>query len=290
MRVSISFFSTALLLLSLVSPATAQTGTGAAQKDASTAQRDTTISPAEALPPASSPPLQGGVQMQHMEKAEPVASFLRGGVRLDEKASAKLEEMEPNNYWFKFPAWMAGTWQYEERHIDFQNNLSTRPAIPFKALSQFEFTARWGYQQDKTGAFWQFENTPNANHVVRDRTILYYIMQMNEPVDSSDSSLTCRQFFTGTIVNKETRTILGTGQSEQLTTFTRVGKDQIRRACSDKTFDQSGMPLTLSSWWTIGTRVAPYQRIDTLEGRDLKALFYKYLKAHGLQYLVPDKH
>jgi hypothetical protein len=218
---------------------------------------------------------------------KPVESFLRGGVKFSDATREKLEAIEPDNSWFKIPTWLAGKWEYFEAKQTSYTDLKTGQTNRSPQKSQNEATISWGWQKDKQGEIWEFEDSPHADLSRTAASTGYYLRHQNKSTSLSPSKLTCIMRYTYFAVDNETRTVTRTFQSKDTATFTRKGDNEIRRDVSATIYDENGTPIAKSASFSLAKRVAQFRPIDKRAGKDVRPLFHQYLVDHKMANLAP---
>jgi hypothetical protein len=219
----------------------------------------------------------------------PVAAYLRGGVSFSAAARAHFQNLQPANVWFKIPAWLAGKWEFFKAETTSYTDLKTGKTNSHPEDSNTEATSVWGWQRDKNGEIWEYENSPHATESQTDQMMTYYVRHENEPISSSQTKLVCKMIYTYSSINASTRLISKTYQSEDMVSYVQEEQDRLRRDVSSKIFDQDGNPIALSTSYSIAKRILPFVPINSANGHnDMSTLFRDYLKNHGLPDLIPD--
>jgi hypothetical protein len=218
----------------------------------------------------------------------PVAPYLRGGLSFSAAAKAHFQNMQPANVWFKIPAWLAGKWEFFEARTTSYTDLKTGKTNSHPEDSNTEATSVWGWQRDKNGDIWEYENSPHATESRTDQMLTYYVRHENEPISSSQTKLICKMTYTYSSINASTRMISKTYQSEDMVSYVQEEQDRLRRDVSSKIFDQDGNPIALSTSYSIAERILPFVPIKSANGNNISMLFRDYLKNHGLSDLIPD--
>ncbi len=223
----------------------------------------------------------------HSKTVKPVPTFLRGGLKITDAELESMLSVEPANDWFKIPSWLAGKWKYYEGEVLSFQDLRTGSKFSEFFVSHEDTTRDWGYQRDGAGAYWQFQDSPSSVQTRKDEKIILYTRNKNEPLSLTEDELVCRMFYTYSTLEPVTLKVLKTYQSENIVVFRKAGDDEIRRDMSSKIFDEDGVPLSLSTSYSLARRMTPFNPINSVRGLNTKALFRKFLTAHGMKDLLP---
>lgn len=226
--------------------------------------------------------------IKHSENLKPVAACLRGGVSISDEDKDKLQKRLPANFWFKIPTWLAGRWQYYQGEtLDYLDVKTGKVRRDF-ALSHNEATADWGYQKDRDGAIWQYEDVPHYNETRQGDYLTLYIREQVLPLSVTPSAFTCSMTYTYATIVPSTHKVVRTYQSESIVTYSLKEKGEIRRDVSAKIFDENGAPLAISRSYSLAKRIQQYIRVDKKDDKDLRAMFSAFLNEHGWSSLIPD--
>jgi hypothetical protein len=230
----------------------------------------------------------GKSETTHAATFQPVAAFLRGGVSFDNAAKAQIQNVKPANVWFKIPAWLAGKWEFYEAENTSYTDLKTGKTNPHPESAQTEATDVWGWQRDKNGDVWQYDDSPHATESRTNQEVTYYVRHEDVPISSSQTKMTCKMIYTYSAINANTQLISKTYQSEDFVSYRQQEPSELRRDVSSKIFDQDGNPIAQSTSYSIAKRILPFVPINSRNGNDMRILFRDYLKIHGNPDLIPD--
>jgi hypothetical protein len=82
--------------------------------------------------------------------------------------------------------------------------------------------------------------------------------------------------------------IMKTFQQESFTRYTYISQDELTLESSSKIFDALGTATDLARNQAKVTRVAPFEPINTGNGKDYRELFRQFLISKGLERLIPE--
>jgi hypothetical protein len=232
------------------------------------------------------PLLQGGVN--HAEELPALEDSLRPGRVFSDDLLINAGTAT-NNLWFYIPAWFAGTRHAEDCLVvyryDYKTGKATTPML--KQLNRQDSTA--GYLKDRNGGIWDYNVTPNIQHVESDLVNAILYVKRITPVMGNDDQLVIKYEELSITVNKHTNKILQVLQQEQINTITSPVPGTLHVDVSVKCFDFDGNPLRIEQSVMTLKMTKPFVRKDTYKGTDLKPLFRDYLMSHNLSNLVPTE-
>ena len=119
--------------------------------------------------------------------------------------------------------------------------------------------------------------------------IEYHQVISKECVEITPSRVSLRTRFTVVRVSKSNRKVISTLQQESLTTYTRLGTDELELESATKVFDDCGIATQLVRNQAAVIRAEPYTAVDSESGHNLRELFREFLISHRLVDLLPDK-
>lgn len=228
--------------------------------------------------------LQGGVA--HAETLPGLSAGLKVG-RVYSDDLFDLESSPSNNDWFYVPKWYAGVRHSEYALIisryDYDTEETTSPML--KQLNRQD--ARAGYQVDANGGIWDYKKVPMIQHVEADTCDAVLYLRALTPISGSDDRLVIKYNEISVSIDKRTKKILQIVQQEQINTVTSPTPGTLRVDISVKSFDADGQPQRQEQSVMITKIVKPFEKIDQLNGQDLRPLFRDYLISHHLEKLVP---
>jgi hypothetical protein len=236
-------------------------------------------------PADSKPILQGNVE--HSESLPSLDERLRPGEVFSDDLLLKAGT-EANNDWYWIPSWYAGKRHAEQALIvsryDFSTGLTTSPMLHQQQRQDHVS----GYQADRNGGIWDFKNIPFIQHVDAGPVLaVLYVKAMN-PLMINQSQIVCKYQELSITYDRKTHKIINIVQQEQISTISPVQPNGLRADISVKSFGWDGRPIRAEQSILEAKIVEPFQRIDTLEGKDLRAMFRDYLVANKLGNLVPE--
>jgi hypothetical protein len=249
------------------------------QASSQTADNASTSAPSSTAPPLV---LQGKVK--HKEYLDPVPPGLMAGAKFDEQALPKLTA---GNNWIPISPWLAGTWQFKNENvidmINYTKEDYTKPPYTIRNEAQ----KLLGQQKDKTGQIWHYLKAPYSYISKLNHGVLgYERITSLEAISYSDAMVVLKLEGTDTQVNKS-QVVTSTDQSEDINTYTPLGKDSIVLHGSGKHFDMNGKPLMDMTSNMIAKLITPFAPIDQQDGDNLKQLFADFLTSHGKADLIP---
>jgi hypothetical protein len=209
-----------------------------------------------------------------------------GGVKFTDSTAAELAKLKPRNFWFKIPKWLAGRWEYYDAKRTSFTDLKTGKTDDTPVESHNEATTVWGWQQDKSGNIWEFEDSPHTSMSYSPHATTYYVRQKHSPLKIANNKFTCKMSFTYFAVDKESNTLTNTFQSVDTVTYNKLSDTRIRRDVIAQVFDEHGSPISKSAASSFARRLAPFHAIAESEGKDMHSLFEDFLKEHEHS----DKH
>jgi hypothetical protein len=218
--------------------------------------------------------LKGSVE--HTERLSPVEPAFRIGATLN---VSKLPKFVAGNKWYVIPHWLAGKWHQDKQTTYYSYDYETEEAD----RSRHETTARGddelGWQQDRRGGIWQYENAPYIAVVEGDGYFAVQIIKMSEPVSVSEKQVVLRFRGIDLHVDSDTKRIVASSQNEKLQVYTQsdYGPGYSRCVASIKSFDEDGKPSRLSQAATISVQRQLFTPTNDYKGKDMKQLFRQYL-------------
>jgi len=233
--------------------------------------------------PAKPMMLEGS--LEHSESLPAEDSRFAAGTTFD---SSSLPEFQSGNNWFWLPRWFAGNYKTETLTRIYRYDFRTGKTDLTRNTSIFRRTEKWGWQQDRLGGIWQYDNTPYKKEVDRGNSKEIQLCKERVPVRITNDSATLRFRITAIIINRKTDKIEWTIQSEFLQTYTPVGQDRIKVEVSAKSFDVNGKPLTLDKSVQYLDRITGFEPEVSLDGRDLSVLFRQFLLSSNRANLIPN--
>lgn len=202
--------------------------------------------------------------------------------------ASSLPEFKSGNNWFWLPTWFAGNYKTDTLTRVYRYDYRTGKTDVARNTAVFRRTEKWGWQQDRLGGVWQFDNTPYQKEVDRGPSKEIQLCKERVPVRITNDSATLRFRITAIIINRETEKIEWTIQSEFLQTYTLVNPNRIRVDVSAKSFDVNGKPMTLDKSVQYLDRITGFEPENNLDGKDLRVLFREFLLARNRADLIPD--
>ena len=217
---------------------------------------------------------------------DPVDPQLQAGSVFNQQA---IQQPQPNNEWYWIPSWYAGTKRVDSERIlqdyNFRTGQMSQPNRVVTNRQQLSI----GFQADKNGQVWEFKRAPYTTTVEGDGFFTTLMVKNRDPLKVTQDVVVLRLVQTSINVDQRSQRILKTMQEEQINTYTPGPNGVMNMQTSIKTFDSNGNPeLQETSVRTVYT-TAPFQPVDTYQGRDMKMLFKSFLLTHGLSgYMPPD--
>jgi hypothetical protein len=230
--------------------------------------------------PCHSETLYGGVA--HSDTVAPVPEGLMPGNALFD------QKLTPNNNWIQIPNWMAGTWQFKTETVTQITALQHQkfPRPPFEIHN--EFTKKFGYQKDKTGAIWDYLKVPfSYTTTVDDGLKAYSVLSELEVLSTASDSTVRRIFGIDSVYSPKDQVISLTQQKECFNRLSPMGDNLVRIDSSTRIFDMHGRAQVTKESNVIGTLLKPYEQVDQDGSQNLKEMFAEYLQSHGKADLVP---
>jgi hypothetical protein len=238
--------------------------------------------------------------VQNSQSLAPLAPELRAGVQSN---TVKLTEQKQYNYWYRVPAWWAGTWRTETNTTFYTHKYksdSWANYLPIVGLGPQQNSGNWqlnmvmdrgdtmcGFQRDKSGQIWQFGYSNFSSCMLEESYCALDFITEHDPLEITDSKVVERFVSTQFLVSKKTRLIGAVSQFESILTYTPAGKNLVKCVYSVKQFDRDGQPEALTEGVAMRLRVMPFKPWNHYDGRDMVALFSENLKARGLADLIP---
>lgn len=228
-------------------------------------------------------PLTGS--LEHSEVLPPVKKELQTGAVFN---AAVLPKVPLNEDWFWIPAWRAGTWRSQSDTLTYYKNFKTGEEHKGKFPRPFVSVVYKGFQKDRTGQIWEYRAAPYVQMAGGSGFTEVQIIKENKPVYVSDRKITMYLRGTSVRVDPRSKRIMATEQWESLQTFQPAGNNRVTCAGSTKFFDPQGRPSYIQKNTATFTRVAPFKPINSVQGKDLRTSFCKFLVQHKLDRLVPQ--
>lgn len=226
-------------------------------------------------------------KVEHSAKLSPVPNFLRTGIKLDLENFPKLIA---HTSWYRIPNWFAGQFKTEKSTCYYAKNLATNQDIALNEIRTAKSTETIGFQIDADGGIWEYQYDKYIQQVVGDDYITVQYVQEHEPLEVNNQKVVMRYKAIDVKVDKFSKDILETIQTESIQTYTAESKDIIKCQSSIKAFDQDGNPDFINKTVSAKLRIKPFQCIDSYADKDLKADFITYLEARKLYDLIPGGH
>jgi hypothetical protein len=229
--------------------------------------------------------LQGNVE--HSEVLPSLDERLKPGADYDENVLLQLGTAA-NDDWYWIPSWYAGKRHTEEALIvyrhDYNTGISTNPMQ--RQLERQDSIS--GYQRDRNGGIWDFNNTPYIQHV--DSGLMYAVLYIKKmtPIEVSDHRIVLKYEEISVSYSKRNNKILESVQQEQINTITPLQPGAIRADISVKSFGWDGQPQRSEQSVIFANIVEPFHAMDALNDKDLRLLFRDYLVSHRKEELIPD--
>jgi hypothetical protein len=224
------------------------------------------------------------LEIPKLDKLPPVPKFLQAGATFNDKEAALL----PDNVWYRIPDFAAGNWECSEKTITSSVNLLTGKGNFDVKTEEFISELHFGFQQDKKGAFWQFQVDPFMGHSIGPNDVVHYsYVQLIEPISCSENRFVRRCVLTKVEVN-DSQLVLSSQQSELIQSLTPLGQDKIREDTLARTFDAMGRPKWQSTSTVVYSMTRPYTAINRKDGKDMREMFRQYLESHNSTNLVPN--
>ncbi len=228
--------------------------------------------------------LQGGVS--HAEEMPGLPEGLRIGKAYSDDLLQGAAS-QSNSDWYYIPAWYAGVRHSEDAMIvyryDFATGEESNPML--RQLNRQD--SRAGYQVDKNGGIWDYKHIPMIQHVESDDCNAILYLRSLTPISGSDDRLVIKYNEVSISVSKRTNKILRVVQQEQINTVSSPIPGTLRVDVSVKSFTADGKPERQEQSVMITKITKPFEKIDELNGQDLRPLFRDYLISHNLEKLMP---
>jgi hypothetical protein len=227
--------------------------------------------------------LQGGIE--HSERLQPVAPELQAGAIYNEQA---LPPIEPNNDWYWIPYWYSGLKHVDTETVLQDYDFNTGNVIrPDRVILNRQDLAI-GFQADRNGQVWEFKRAPYRTTVEGDKVLSVMMVRNRDPLAVSQERVVVRLIQTCLTVDKYSRQIMKSEQTEQLNTYVPSAPGVMNLQSSIKSFGPDGAPLVEEQSSRVVVDRAPFQPIDNYEGRDMRSLFSQFMMSHGYGNLLPD--
>jgi hypothetical protein len=212
-----------------------------------------------------------------------VPKFLQAGATFNEKDAV----VSTNNVWYRIPNFLAGGWQCSEKTVTSSVNLSTGKSNYEPRTEEFISQLHLGFQQDNTGAYWQFENAPFLGHSIGPNDVVHYsYVQLLQPISCSEKKLVRRSVLTKAQVNGD-QVVQTSQQSELIQSITPIEPGTVRQDTFARMLNSQGRAVWQNTSTVVFSRTKPYKPIDFSQGRNMKEMFRQYLESHGMANLVP---
>lgn len=234
---------------------------------------------------AAAPPLVlHGSAVVHAEALAPVEPQLQAGVVFNEQSLPKLQA---NNDWYWIPRWFAGQKHLETQTIVQDYSFQTGQSINPNRTVMNRQDLSIGFQPDKNGEVWEFKRAPYTTTTEGPQTFTTMLVRNRDPLQVGQNGVVLRLVETSIIVDKKSRRILKTMQEEQINTYVPGPQGTINLQTSIKSFGADGAPQIQETSIRVVTQTAPFQPIDTYEGKDMRAMFRDFMLAKGYGSLLP---
>lgn len=285
----VSLKTNTLLLVFLVAVLLAAVQRGAAADRAGSKGKTAAANPAVKLVPLvpkvdfGPRPLKGS--LEHSEVLPPVKKELQTGAVFN---AAVLPKVPLDEDWFWIPAWRAGTWRSQSDILTYYKNFRTGEEHKGKFPRTFVSVVYKGFQKDRTGQIWEYRAAPYVQMAGGGGFREVQIIKENKPVYVSNQKITMYLRGTSVRVDPRSNRIMATEQWESLQTFQPAGNNRVTCTGSTKFFDPQGRPSYIQKNTATFTRVAPFKPINSVQGKDLRTSFRKFLVQHKLDRLVPQ--
>lgn len=214
-------------------------------------------------------------EINHSDIADPVESKLLPGELFDVANLPPGSSGEANN-WYKIPKWLAGTWRKESQTNAYLYNYLTRQEDSTPRTVVAKGNGIWGTQTDAQGEIWEFNPAPYVDTVDGGTDTIVQLIRSSEPVEVTADRFVKNTLDTQLRVDKTTRRIKTVQTAEQISTYTMDSSGVLKRETSSKIFGHDGKPLMLARSIAYENKIADYQPRDTINGKDVKALFQEY--------------
>lgn len=228
------------------------------------------------------PLLKGNVQ--HSESLTPIEKYLFPGAHVD---VTRLRRLTPNNFWFRIPAWAAGTWKGETNttYSKYWYQTGNRNFAVDTFMARGADT--WGQQMDRNGNIWTYQGTNFWTVTEGQYYWTFSFVKSFDPIEVSAEKIVVQFLGYRVLVDKNTSMVLRSYQAESIQTYTTPLEGMKKVDGSIKVFDSYGRPICLSKVVSFDRRVLPFIRVDNRKGMDYRSLFDEYLSSHGLLDLLP---
>lgn len=214
--------------------------------------------------------------IEHSEVMAPVENDLSPGTVFDPRNLPGVAASKNNN-WYKIPSWLAGVWHKENQVDYYRYNYRTRVEDNTAHTILARSNGFWGMQQDGDGNVWEFNPAPYMDTVDGGaETIIQYI-RSSTPIEISEKRFVNSTVDTQMRVDKATGKIVSVQTGEQITVYTPVSQEVIKRDTSSKVFDHDGRPVILGRSYTYEKRTGQFQPRDEMGSQNLKDLFRQFL-------------
>ena len=223
-------------------------------------------------------------KIEHSQSLAPVESGLKAGLTFD---ITNLPKLVSGNEWYQLPDWAPGRYKTEKDTCYYFKELSSGLTDHTVQSTTAIHTGDSGMQTDKLGHVWEYEYAPYKTRVDGDTTYEYQLIRKRKPLELSNDRMTFLYVGTTIHISKVDNKIIRTSQVESIQTYTPAGPNKIKCAASMKIFDENGKPIALTRLVSGKQKIAPYHRIDKLNGKDLQVSFRDFLISHNLEHLMP---
>lgn len=231
------------------------------------------------LGPADSKVLKA--EINHSEVADPIEAKLLPGQIFDE-ANLPAGASGDTNNWYRIPKWLAGTWNKESQTNSYSLNYATKQEDTTSHTVVARGKGVWGTQTDIKGEIWEFNPAPYVDTVDGGSDTIVQLIRSTEPLDASEDVFVKSTVDTQLRVDKATGRIKSAQTAEQISTYTLDSPGVLKRETSSKIFAHDGKPVMLARSVAFETKVADYAPRDTIEGKNVKALFQEYLEENKI--------
>lgn len=229
--------------------------------------------------------LNGSVQFS--ESLPPLDSPYKAGATFKKTT---LQNLEAYDFWYRIPAWMAGTWRKETSTTyyrqDLKTNLKEFDIDTHMAISKGEY----GAQKDITGIIWDCIRLPALSLVETERYYIITVIKELVPLRTSGKSITLLFRGRSFLVNKYSHVIVMAQQQESIQNYSPQGNLIKKCDSTIKGFDENGHPESLTKTMSLHLRTKNFTPWDRDGKQDLQISFKLFLEAHGLDHLVPPRH
>ncbi len=225
-------------------------------------------------------------EVEHADSVQPVEDNLKPGNTFSKDSLPG--KGETGNTWYRIPSWLGGVWHKEQQTNFYRYNYADGSTDNTVRTQIARSEGRWGMQKDKGGGIWQYDPVPYSENIDAGDVSIVQIVRVCEPIEVSEKRFVKRSIVTELRTDKATGKIVGVETGEEISYFIPQSDVLVKRMTSSKVFDGNGKPMLLGRSYSYETRLTGFQEEDFYKGKDMKALFEKFLKMSGATACLYD--